>query len=751
MKKTLSIITLLFLTVTLSFGQSPQAFRYQTITRDASGNIIANKFVSFRMSIVQGSITGTTVYQEKDTATTNQFGLANLSIGMGTVLTGTFSSISWGAGPYFIKIEFDPAGGNSFALMGTTQLMSVPYALYADSAKNAGPAGPTGPTGVAGVTGPSGADGATGAMGATGADGATGPTGAMGATGVAGATGATGATGMSYAIQDSAWTLLGNAGTTPGTNFIGTTDNQDVVFKRNNVQAGMLNNANGNTTWGVGSMTSAATGTNNVAVGNQALNANTSGSRNTATGQGALAANNGNDNTADGYQALYANTTGVWNTATGQSALTANTTGNSNTADGQGALTTNTTGANNTATGAAALYANSTGGSNTADGLNSLTKNTTGNENSAVGYFSLANNTIGIENSALGYNASFQNTTGNNNVAVGLAAIQQNQTGNGNTGLGFRALQGGNSINSFNYGTAVGDSAAFNNKAVATTAVGAFSLLSNTTGTYNTATGYKALYANTSGAFNTAAGDFSLPANTTGGNNVAIGHASLYGNSTGSSNVAIGSTALFNSNADGNTAIGAAALNSVISGTYNTGLGYNANVASTSLTNTTAIGYNASTTASNSVVVGNASVTSIGGYTSWSNLSDERFKNNINPEQHGLDFIMKLQPVTYNVNVTKLNEFLGVKDADANAIREKESIIYSGFLAQDVEKAATETGYNFSGVIKPQNDKDHYRIAYSDFVVPMVKAIQEQQQEIEALKKQNADLVNRIEKLEQSK
>jgi hypothetical protein len=118
-------------------AQSPQAFKYQAVARDASGNVLANRNLSFRISILSGSTSGTLVYSETHTnKITNDFGLAELEIGNGTVLSGTFSAIPWGTNSYYIKVEMDPAGGSSFIVMGTSQFLSVPYAIYAKKAEN---------------------------------------------------------------------------------------------------------------------------------------------------------------------------------------------------------------------------------------------------------------------------------------------------------------------------------------------------------------------------------------------------------------------------------------------------------------------------------------------------------------------------------------------------------------------------------------------------------------------------------------
>ena len=119
-----------------SFGQAPEAFKYQAVVRDAGNTILNNQAVGMRMTIQQGSIGGTTVYQETFAPTTNAYGLVNLEIGSGTVVSGDFTTIDWSAGPYFIETAVDVTGGSSYAVMGTSQLMSVPYALHANTAEN---------------------------------------------------------------------------------------------------------------------------------------------------------------------------------------------------------------------------------------------------------------------------------------------------------------------------------------------------------------------------------------------------------------------------------------------------------------------------------------------------------------------------------------------------------------------------------------------------------------------------------------
>jgi len=182
----------------ISNAQTPQAIPYQGVARNSSGNIIAGQNISLRLSIHDVTPAGTVVYKESHSATTNTLGLFSVSIGQGTVVTGTLSGINWGTGAKYLQVELDPAGGVAYTDMGTTQLNSVPYALYAENANvpgvagPPGPAGPQGPIGSTGPQGPAGNDGATGATGPQGPQGSQGPIGLTGPQGPAGNNGATG-------------------------------------------------------------------------------------------------------------------------------------------------------------------------------------------------------------------------------------------------------------------------------------------------------------------------------------------------------------------------------------------------------------------------------------------------------------------------------------------------------------------------------------------------------------------------------
>ena len=136
MKKVFSILLAVFLTATV-WAQSPNKMSYQAVIRNASNNLVTSTAVAMQISILQGSTGGSAVYVETQTPTTNFNGLVNIEIGGGTVVSGNFSTINWANGPYFIETKTDPAGGTNYTITGTSQLLSVPYALYAANAGTA--------------------------------------------------------------------------------------------------------------------------------------------------------------------------------------------------------------------------------------------------------------------------------------------------------------------------------------------------------------------------------------------------------------------------------------------------------------------------------------------------------------------------------------------------------------------------------------------------------------------------------------
>jgi hypothetical protein len=346
----------------------------------------------------------------------------------------------------------------------------------------------------------------------------------------------------------------------------------------------------------------------------------------------------------------------------------------------------------------------------------------------------LFSNTSGYENTAAGSKALYSNTTGHSNVAVGIKALYTNTDRNNLVAIGDSALfnNGKNVINSFD---------ATNN-----TAVGSKALYSNTTGLSNTANGFRALYGNGSGSYNTANGENALASNSAGVNNTADGNGALSFNVSGNDNTANGFRALY-----GNTI-----------GSDNTAIGFSADVATYNLTNATAIGFSARVDASNKVSIGNTSVTKISGQVSWTTFSDGRYKKNIKEDVKGLLFINSLRPITYTVDINGLNEYYNKGRKHDSAYEKMKTdmqpsadaaskIVYSGFVAQEVEATAKKLNYNFSGVDKPKTEDGLYGLRYSDFVVPLVKAVQElssqndnKQRQIDSLKINNQVLNDKL-------
>ena len=195
----ISKIALLFVFLAIfqtANAQAPQKMSFQAVVRNGSNALLTTAPVGMKISILQGSSSGTPVYVETQTPTTNSNGLVSLEIGSGTIVTGIFSGINWANGPYFIKTETDLSGGNSYSITGTSELMSVPFALFSANST----AGPQGIQGLTGATGSQGIQGLTGLTGATGTAGTNGTNGATGAQGIQGLTGATGAIGATGAV-----------------------------------------------------------------------------------------------------------------------------------------------------------------------------------------------------------------------------------------------------------------------------------------------------------------------------------------------------------------------------------------------------------------------------------------------------------------------------------------------------------------------------------------------------------------------
>ncbi|MCD4695194.1 MAG: tail fiber domain-containing protein, partial [Bacteroidales bacterium] len=327
----------------------------------------------------------------------------------------------------------------------------------------------------------------------------------------------------------------------------------------------------------------------------------------------------------------------------------------------------------------------------------------------------------------LGYQAGLSTSNGDNNIAIGGQSLLSNSTGSRNIAIGSAALW-------------------FNGISNDNISIGNSTSLNNTSGSFNTVMGSWAYKAFQNSSYNTAIGYNSLGdlepipwalGNYTGDRLTAVGYESLFNNQQGIRNTGVGYKALYENK----------------SGDDNTAIGYDAGPSADNLSNTGAFGNGAVPTASDRIHIGNTSVGWIGGQVNWSVYSDERFKKNVNENVRGLDFIMNLRPVTYQWDIQQLDGYIGTpegiyeSESMITARNKMEANVYTGFLAQEVEQAALATGFDFSGVNAPENGSSAYSLSYAEFVVPLVKAIQEQQEMIEELIIRNEKLQGQINKL----
>ncbi|MBT5425289.1 MAG: hypothetical protein HOK84_03780 [Bacteroidetes bacterium] len=319
-----------------SYGQAPQAFRYQSVVRNAEGIPLSEKLVGVMISIYQD---GTEVYTETHTKITNPFGIINLDIGKGSVSAGSFEGLEWGSGTFSVKVSIDPNGGSNYSIVGSSELLSVPYAFYAENSSKSDKE--TDPVFQAHK--------AYGILDSGSGDVIT--------------------MDERDQIGENASLLNGNPGVVspelaliagPGrdlgmfrylsSQFIkmpATSEDGGIMYLNNlpflhgygtnntflgNYAGNFIMGAVGNTGLGAYSLTENLTGNNNTAVGLQTLQKNTAGSGNVALGHRSLQANtDGMDNTSVGAQSLSSNTTGSSNTVIGGQALVSNQTGMQNT------------------------------------------------------------------------------------------------------------------------------------------------------------------------------------------------------------------------------------------------------------------------------------------------------------------------------------------------------------------------------------------------------------------------------------
>lgn len=377
-------ITKLFVFFLFSFffslnsnAQLVSGMNYQAVIRNSSNALVANATVGVKISIIQGNASGTVVFSEKHTTTTNANGLATFVIGAGTPLLGTFFTIDWIADSHYIRTDTDPTGGINYSITNTSQLNTVPYSQFAENSLYASYSGDS-------------------------------------------------------------WKKTGNV-VDVTTDFIGSTNDVDVVFKRNNVKSGQISSSN--IAFGLQSLES-NTSISNSAFGTMALKNNTSGQGNVAIGSSALKGSNsilgtGSNNVALGVLALENNTSGNGNVAIGRQSLQNNINGYTNIATGGQALLLNTDGFANVANGYDALRRNISGDQNTSIGNETLTF-ATGDLNVALGYGALSNLTTGNGNIGIGKLVNVPTSTADNQLSIGnvIYGTNMGNTATGTIGIG---------------------------------------------------------------------------------------------------------------------------------------------------------------------------------------------------------------------------------------------------------------------------------------------------------------------------
>ena len=656
--KSALVVVFIWLTIDTSAQSAYEGIRYQAILRDGSGSVISGQNVSLRMTIYQkGDLVNG--YIETHETFTNIMGLINLTIGNGIPIQNTFSSINWGkstSNPFFIKIEFSDNDGNTFLTFGESQLLSVPYAMYAKNVENvndadANPLNEIQDLSLSGnileISMNSAStlidlspylDNTDAQVLSFGLDDTLHLTGGGKVyLGIYDIDNRFKAHIAQYTLDQSALALrLQNLSDSAATNY-STGISNSASIQNDSARLNQAKNDLKNTQDSVSVLYSAAfkdsSSTNEIQnilinVSNDSLlisdgqgialnklfeaasiaidsleDAYNDTNKNLFLGAKPnnlvkIGANSASNNVGVGTDALAANTSGSYNLGVGNGALYENTTGGYNIALGQEALSANKVGSNNTAIGRFALKQATVNG-NTAIGLESSRSNTTGRSNTSVGMFSLRSNKTGTGNSALGEGADVADTNLSNATAIGARAIVKAsntiQLGNGSVDSVVTSgkLKLGNVIYPNTDGTT--------GQVLATDGSGNLSF--QTTNTSSLVPYLGATQAVNLGAFDLTVNSVKIGLGS--GNvatNIALGNGALRSNTTGNNNTASGSYALeANTTGSYNTASGTNALNKNIIGRNNTAIGFNALLQNTTGSYNTASGayaLNANTTGS---------------------------------------------------------------------------------------------------------------------------------------------------------
>lgn len=437
------------------------------------------------------------------------------------------------------------------------------------------------------------------------------------------------------------------------------------------------------------------------------------------------------NNFSIGHEALFSNTfvpnawpagggisyaSGNYNTAVGDSALRANTTGRRNTAVGTYAMYSNVGGYYNCAFGSLALYTNTSGNYNNAFGNQSLQFNTVGNNNCAFGMGAMTANVDGSDNVAVGYLALQITTSPDRVVAIGTQAAYRYE-GADTVAIGHQALSnaGANGL----YNVAIGSaSMGLMTTGGSNIAIGRRALAAQTTASNNVAIGTDAMVSSGNGDQNVAIGGSAMANTTTAFQNVGIGYAAGNALTDGSNNVFIGRfAAQLTTTGDGCVAIGEQAMASNVDGDRNTCVGQGADTGGASFSNTTAIGYGATGTASNQVQLGNSSVSSLRCQVSLTVVSDERDKVKT-AEMPGLAFVKELDTF-----VGRWNKRDGSENPEGT---------FAFLSAQNLQ--STQSKFNVDLGLVDSTNPEQLAATYERLIPSLVKAIQELNAEVEALK-----------------
>jgi len=590
--KLLTITVVMFGFITPLTAQAPAGFSYQAVVRDDLGEVLADQAVSLRISILQGSTGGPVIYQEEHTATTNGFGLVNLQIGTGTVVSGDFSVIAWGTDLHFLQIELDEAGGSAYEMMGVSQLLSVPYALYAEKSGspdstlweknfddiyyNKGNVGigemtPTGRLVVKSDTVADVDDLIFSILNSSGdtvmavyqqgvriyvADDTTGgkASGSKGGFAVGGFSSGKSELTNEYLrvtpdsvriyIEEGDGGKASKGGFAVGgfssgkgftNDFMKITDDSSRIWTDGPGGFEVLDLASGSANY-------LDLSPDNYFIGHNAGINTTTGLYNSFIGfESGYENTEGEDNIFIGYESGYSNANGYENIFMGNGSGYYNSSGYDNVIIGNYAGYYNDTSAYNIFIGNYAGYSNTFGNSNVIIGDAAGESNTTGNSNVFIGDWCGANNTEGEDNIMIGDEAGWTNTTGNWNIFIGASSGHLNETGDGNIFIGD-ATGYSNTIGEDNI--FIGTESGYANTEGSTNVfLGNGSGFSNITGNDNVLLGQETGYALEEGYGNVFVGNYAGGGIISGDCNTFIGVESGYENAEGDSNVFIGSYA----------------------------------------------------------------------------------------------------------------------------------------------------------------------------------------------------------------